>query len=83
MMQSGRFEEFVVELVNTVNKEKEEESLWEFYLHKVSSETSFKDFAEEIEADNKNKKMTEQDKASAVNMAMNILNNFIPIEGSE
>lgn len=83
MMQSGRFDEFVVELVSTVNKEKEDESLWEFYLHKVSSETSFKDFVEEVETDSKNQSMTEQDKASTVNMAMDILNNFIPTEGSE
>lgn len=83
MMQSGRFDEFVVELVSTVNKEKEDESLWDFYLHKVSSETSFKDFVEEVETDSKNQKMTEQDKASTVNMAMDILNNFIPTEGSE
>jgi hypothetical protein len=83
MMQSGRFDEFVVELVNTVNKEKENESLWEFYLHKVNSETSFKDFVEEVETDNKNQSMTEEDKASTVNMAMDILNNFIPTEGSE
>ena len=83
MMQSGRFDEFVVELIKTVNKEKEDESLWEFYLHKVSSETSFKEFAEEVKNDNKNQKMSEQDKASTVNMAMDILNNFIPTEGSE
>ena len=83
MMQSGRFDEFVVEFVSTINKEKEDESLWEFYLHKVSSEISFKDFVEEIETDTKNQNMTEQDKASTVNMAMDILNNFIPSEGSE
>ena len=83
MMQTGRFDEFVVELVNTVNKEKEDVSLWEFYLHKGDPETSFKDFAEGIEKDSENQKMTEEEKASTVNMAMDILNNFIPTEGSE
>ena len=83
MMQSGRFDEFVVEFVTTINEEKEDKSLWEFYLHKVDSAISYKDFVEEVETDNKNQQMSEQDKASTVNMAMDILNNFIPTEGSE
>ena len=80
-MQSGRFDEFVVELVNTVNEEKEESTRWEFYLHKVNSEVTYQDFVEELENDKQNQNMTDEEKAETVKMAMNILNNFSPERG--
>ena len=82
-MQTGRFDEFVVELARTVNEEKEEETTWEFYLHKVSSEVSYKDFFEELENDKQNQNMSDEEKAETVKMAMNILNNFNPDERGE
>ena len=82
-MQTGRFDEFVVELARTVNEEKEEETTWEFYLHKVSSEVSYKDFVEELENDKQNQNMSDEEKAETVKMAMNILNNFNPDERGE
>ena len=81
MMQTGRFDEFVVELARTVNEEKEEETTWEFYLHKVTSEMSYKDFVDELENDKQNQQMTDEEKASTVKMAMDILNNFNPERG--
>ena len=81
-MLTGRFDEFVVELVNTVNKEKEDDKTWEFYLHKVTNpEVSYKDFIAEIENNKQIQNMTEEDKAESVNIAMNILNNFNPERG--
>ena len=82
-LQTGRFDEFVVELARTVNEEKEEETTWEFYLHKVSSEVSYKDFVEELENDKQNQNMSDEEKAETVKMAMNILNNFNPDERGE
>ena len=81
MMQSGRFDEFVVELVNTVNEEKEDATTWEFYLHKVNPEVSYKDFVDELENDKQLQNMTEEDKAESINIAMSILNNFDPERG--
>jgi hypothetical protein len=80
-LQTGRFDEFVVELARTVNEEKEEETTWEFYLHKVNSEVSYKEFVEELENDKQNQNMSEEEKAETVKMAMNILNNFNPERG--
>ena len=80
-MLTGRFDEFVVELVNTVNKEKEDEANWDFYLHKVSPEVSYQEFVEELENNKQIQNMTEEDKAESVNIAMNILNNFNPERG--
>ncbi len=81
MMQSGRFDEFVVEFVNTINEETEDSKTWDFYLHKVSAEVSYKDFVDELENDKQLQNMTEEDKADSVNIAMSILNNFNPERG--
>lgn len=83
MMLAGRFNEFVVDFVKTVNEEHEQEMMWDFYLHKVGTDISFNEFVEGVKMDTKNQSMTAEDKASTVNMAMDILNNFIPTEGSE
>ena len=80
-LQTGRFDEFVVSLVETINKENEEAKFWEFYLHKVSSDVSFGEFVEEIENDKQNQNMTDEEKAKTIKMAMNILNNFDPERG--
>lgn len=79
MIQSGRFEEFVVELIKTVNKEKEDEFNWEFYLHKVW-EGNYQEFLEDVENNKKNLTMTKRTIETTVQHSMNILNNFIPEE---
>ena len=80
-MQTGRFDEFVVEFVNAINKEKEHQTRWDFYLHKVSPEVSFDAFIEEAENNKQNLNMSDEEKAETVKMAMNILNNFNPERG--
>ena len=80
MMQSGRFSEFVVEFVKAHNEESTERTRWEFYLHKVNNpEVTFKDFLDEIETNEKLQNMTDDDKADAIQTAMNILGNFNPL----
>ena len=82
MIQTGRFDEFVVEFLKTVSDEREEKTMWEIYLHKIH-EGSYKDFVDEIENDKKNQNMTEDDKESILQNSLSILNNFNPIEGGE
>ena len=82
MIRTVRFEEFVTEFVKTINEENEETTSWEFFLHKVQ-EGSYKDFVDEMKNDKENQKMTEETKESIVHNALNILNNFNPIEGGE
>ena len=81
MMQTGRFSEFVSELVKAFNEEREEKTMWEFYLHKVDPSVSYADFVESLENDKQLQNMTEEDKAASVNIAMSILNNFNPERG--
>ena len=82
MILTGRFNEFVRELVHAHNIENEEKIEWEVYLHKVQGMT-FSEFHEQIEQDKELQNMTEETKVSNVQTAMNILNNFNPKEGGE
>lgn len=44
MLLCGRFQEFVTELFNIHNKETENETLWDLYLHSAFLEKSFVEF---------------------------------------
>ena len=77
MIRTGRFENFVIEFVQTVGKEKEEKADWEFYLHKVL-EGSFAEFKKEMETDKENKEMSERTIETTVTNSLNILKNFKP-----
>ena len=81
MMKTGRFSEFVDEFISTFNEERKTELQWDFYLHKVNNpEITFQDFIEEVETNERAVNMTEDEKTSALQTAMNILNNFTPDE---
>ena len=84
MIQTSRFSEFVDEFVKKHNEEHKDKVNWEFYLHKVDNpEMTFADFIEEIETNEKMVNMTEDEKESSLQIAMNILNNFNPDERGE
>lgn len=78
MLQTGRFTEFVESLVNTVNEEKEEKHLWEFYLSRPMIESSYQEFKEEIKNNNSNASLSANDIETTVKDSMNILKNFNP-----
>lgn len=73
----GRFEEFVAELDEIRHKEIEDDTLWQFYLHKVFN-VSYSEFKNannihEIEA-----KQQEIDFGTTIQDSYNILQNFHP-----
>lgn len=81
MIRVGRFSEFVDEFISTHNKEEDEQSIWEVYLHKIWDK-SFAEFKEQIEIDREHQEMTESDIETTVQNSMKILGNFNPdIEG--
>ena len=79
IIQSGRFYDFVVYFDRTIAKEKEEKTLWEYYLHRVYDK-SFEAWKEEMRNDLKNKNMSERTIETTVQDSVNILNNFNPEE---
>lgn len=82
MIQTGRFSEFVRQFLEMINSEREEQTAWEFWLHKVW-EGSFTDFRAEIENDKKNRQMSEKTMETTIKDSMNILKNFNPTKGGE
>ena len=82
MIQTGRFCYFVRSFWKEIHEEKDEKTLWDFYIHRVF-DSSFNDFREEIENDKKNRSMTEQAMETTFKHSMNILQNFSPEKEGE
>jgi hypothetical protein len=82
MIQTGRLDEFVDDFIVTVQKEKEEQVNWEFYLHKVF-EGTFSDFVDELETNKKNQNLSARTIETTIQKSMDILNNFNPNRGGE
>lgn len=79
MIQTGQFSDFVDNLVQTVNEEEEEKTMWEFFLHKTFMyEGSFNDFKKQAEIDRKNQTMTKTEIETVYKQSMDILDNFKP-----
>lgn len=71
MIAVGRFAEFVQELQEMDG----EDSLWDFYLHKVDGK-SFNDFKEEVII--QNTEITDEDLETTINNSVEILQGFNP-----
>lgn len=82
MIQTGRFAEFVQQFLETDHKEREEQTSWEYFLHKVW-EGSFADFKAEMDNNKKNQQMSERTMETTIKDSMNILKNFNPSNGGE
>lgn len=82
MIQTNRFSEFVRSFIEKENSEREEQTAWEFWLHKVW-EGSFAEFKNDMESDKKNKQMSEQTMETTIKDSMNILKNFNPEKGGD
>ena len=82
MIQTGRFAEFVHQFLEIDHKEREEQTSWEYFLHK-SWEGSFDDFKAEMENNKKNQQMSERTMETTIKDSMNILKNFNPSNGGE
>ena len=82
-IRAGRFTDFVVNFIDTVNEEKDEESLWQFYLSRVY-DVSFNNFKKDLEDRKKNRDMTERTMEAIIKESDNILENFNPeMQGGE
>lgn len=77
MIETGRFSEFVVDFVKTINQEKEDDLDWQFFLHKVW-EKGFQEFKDEIKTNKDNQSMSKKTIEATVKDSMNILKNFTP-----
>ena len=70
----GSSSSFVDDFINFINKEKEEQINWEFFLHKVFNK-SWKKFCEEVSQPIDDKEI---DLGATVKKSKDMLNNFTP-----
>lgn len=75
LIKTGRFSDFVSELVDIHNEETESKSMWEFYLHKVYDK-SFSEFMHEYSTPKQAEKPV--DFETAINDSRTILDDFVP-----
>jgi hypothetical protein len=80
MIQAGRFEEFVVNFVETVTEEENEKTTWEFFLHKVFDDRTYTAFKDEIRNNEEHKNLSARTIETTVNHSFDILNSFNPEE---
>ena len=82
-IRAGRFTDFVFSFMDAINKEKDEEALWQYYLSRVY-DVSFNDFKKNLEDRKKNQDMTERTMEEILKESDNILENFNPeMQGGE
>lgn len=75
---SGRFLEFVLEILDIYNEEQEGKQMWELYLHRVYDKT-FNEFVEEVRNNAAvNDKPSDEQIETTLTDCRDILNNFIP-----
>ena len=65
---------FIDDLFKFIGEEKQEETKWQFFLHKVFDK-SWKEFCEELEISNNTEKI---DLGETITKSKNILTNFTP-----
>ena len=82
-LKVGRFAFFVDSIIRTENEEKDEKTLWEYYLSPRMQfyEGSFDEFKEGLKNDRNNANLSAKSIEATVNDSMQILKNFNPEKG--
>ena len=70
----GSLSDFIDDFFKFINEEQQEDTKWQFFLHKVFDK-SWKEFCEEIESVDKAKEI---DLGATIKKSYNMLNNFAP-----
>lgn len=84
VISTGRLDEFVSDLVEITNDEKEERALWEHFLHRaLTFEGSFNDYKAQVKNNAEHQSMSERTIETTLQHTMNILNTFNPEKGGE
>ena len=76
MILTGRFHDFVCEFIQIRNEELEDQTRWEFYLHKVFN-MDFKEYLEQT-GGTEDESMTTGDLETTVKESMGIIADFCP-----
>ena len=74
LLLTNSLDNFIVDLFDIINREREEQTQWEFFLHKVYDK-SWKDFVDELDLSNEQKTV---DLGATLKKSKNMLKNFTP-----
>ena len=74
LLLTNSLDNFIVDLFDIINREREEQTQWEFFLHKVYDK-SWKDFVDELDMSNEQKTV---DLGATLKKSKNMLKNFTP-----
>ena len=74
LLLTNSLDNFIVDLFDIINREREEQTQWEFFLHKVYDK-SWKDFVDELDVSNEQKTV---DLGATLKKSKNMLKNFTP-----
>lgn len=80
MVMTGRLEEYVNELIHLHNEEKEDQSLWEIWLHRIFDK-NFAEFKNSLSGNNVTAAPTPEEMKSIAMDSRSILAGFVPDEG--
>jgi hypothetical protein len=80
MIITGRLEEFVNELIHIHNEEKEDQSLWEIWLHRIFDK-NFAEFKNSLSGHHETAAPTSEELKSIAMDSKSILAGFVPNEG--
>ena len=74
LIANNSLSDFIDDFFKFINEEQQEDTKWQFFLHKVFGK-SWKEFCEEIESVDKAKEI---DLGATIKKSYNMLNNFAP-----
>jgi len=74
-IEAGCLAEFIEELIEIVNQENEDQTMWDIYLHKVYDKT-FDEFVRQCKQQKEPEKPV--DFETAINNSISILEGFVP-----
>lgn len=78
MIRNGQLHEFSNEIMKIISEEKDRNTMWEFYLHKVWEEVSFDEFTKSCgtQSEEAEKTMPKEEAVKIIKSSGDILNDF-------
>lgn len=78
MLKCGRFSEFVSEFIKMYNRDIDEQTTWEWYLHHAMLDKTYQEFKELLGIGSNNAEQPKIDFEITLSTSASILNNFEP-----
>lgn len=78
MMDTGRLNFFVRDVIITHNREEDDRKLWDMWTMKVQDDSTYEEFVKKATVSQENQKMDREAVKTGVKKSMGIMKNFKP-----